>query len=308
MPVESMKVASLRSTTSRPPRGTSSASRRLCASVAVRTSSSPSRASTRVAGDPSPIDHNAERARTPARQTRRSMRRRQPPPSRCAGAGAAGVAATAATSIGASGSVASTSSAPPGGTAPARCGPSPRAAGRRARGRRGRSASTIRSQPMIAVILASGAPDRLYTGLSLLVVTAAEGEPATGSRRSGRSGRCCARSCPRRPPEVVEAAAVRRTLAELRATAAELPSAGCGRAPARWRRRAPTLRPSPPGSPACGRPPGSARDPARGWWSWRRALLALHLLLAAALAGCGSPPADLFSVDPQRRGPTRTCA
>ena len=33
---------------------------------------------------------------------------------------------------------------------------------------------------MIAVILASGALDRLYTGLSLLVSTAAEGEPALG--------------------------------------------------------------------------------------------------------------------------------
>ena len=33
---------------------------------------------------------------------------------------------------------------------------------------------------MIAVILASGSLDRLYTGLSLLVSTAAEGEPALG--------------------------------------------------------------------------------------------------------------------------------
>ena len=33
---------------------------------------------------------------------------------------------------------------------------------------------------MIAVILASGRLDRLYTGLSLLVSTAAEGEPARG--------------------------------------------------------------------------------------------------------------------------------
>jgi len=33
---------------------------------------------------------------------------------------------------------------------------------------------------MIAVILSSGRLDRLYTGLSLLVATAAEGEPARG--------------------------------------------------------------------------------------------------------------------------------
>jgi peroxiredoxin family protein len=33
---------------------------------------------------------------------------------------------------------------------------------------------------MLAVILESGEPDRLYTALSLLVSTAAEGEPARG--------------------------------------------------------------------------------------------------------------------------------
>ena len=46
---------------------------------------------------------------------------------------------------------------------------------------RASSVVSIRSvATMIAVILASGRLDRLYTGLSLLVSTAAEGEPARG--------------------------------------------------------------------------------------------------------------------------------
>ena len=59
---------------------------------------------------------------------------------------------------------------------------------------------------MIAVILASGAPDRLYTGLSLLVSVAAEGEPAHGLATFGALG-----------------ARLARELAELRDTAAALP-------------------------------------------------------------------------------------
>jgi peroxiredoxin family protein len=75
---------------------------------------------------------------------------------------------------------------------------------------------------MIAVILASGAPDRLYTGLSLLVSTAAEDEPARGlvtfealapMLDDGLEARSAA--------ERGELFA--RTLAELRATARELP-------------------------------------------------------------------------------------
>ena len=77
---------------------------------------------------------------------------------------------------------------------------------------------------MIAVILASGAPDRLYTGLSLLVATAAEGEPAHGLATFGALGALLREELPPPPAEVVEAAVFARTLAELRATAAELPA------------------------------------------------------------------------------------
>ena len=77
---------------------------------------------------------------------------------------------------------------------------------------------------MIAVILASGAPDRLYTGLSLLVATAAEGEPAHGLATLGALGALLREELPPPPAEVVEAAVFARTLAELRATAAELPA------------------------------------------------------------------------------------
>jgi peroxiredoxin family protein len=77
---------------------------------------------------------------------------------------------------------------------------------------------------MIAVILASGAPDRLYTGLSLLVATAAEGEPAHGLATFGALGALLREELPPPPAEVVEPAVFARTLAELRATAAELPA------------------------------------------------------------------------------------
>jgi peroxiredoxin family protein len=84
---------------------------------------------------------------------------------------------------------------------------------------------------MIAVILASGRLDRLYTGLSLLVSAAAEGEPARGLAtfealepllddrlltRALRREETPALSDPGR--EVFA-----RTLVELRDTAAELP-------------------------------------------------------------------------------------
>jgi len=77
---------------------------------------------------------------------------------------------------------------------------------------------------MIAVILASGAPDRLYTGLSLLVSAAAEGEEAHGLATFGALPALLAEVLPPAPPEVVHAAVFERTLAELRATAAELPA------------------------------------------------------------------------------------
>src|SRR5215210_3544619 len=104
---------------------------------------------------------------------------RQPRPSRSAANVQPASAATAATSIGASGSVASTTSAAPGGTRAS----APRAltAGSGQARPRASSVVSIRSvASMIAVILASGRLDRLYTGLSLLVSAAAEGEAARG--------------------------------------------------------------------------------------------------------------------------------
>ncbi len=86
---------------------------------------------------------------------------------------------------------------------------------------------------MIAVILASGRLDRLYTGLSLLVCTAAEGEPALGLATFEAldpllDEQLLARAL--RPAETPALSAAgretfARSLAELRDTAAELP--GC---------------------------------------------------------------------------------
>ena len=77
---------------------------------------------------------------------------------------------------------------------------------------------------MIAVILASGAPDRLYTGLSLLVCAAAEGEGAHGLATFGALGVLLRDELPAPPAEVVGRELFARTLAELRATAAALPA------------------------------------------------------------------------------------
>ena len=84
---------------------------------------------------------------------------------------------------------------------------------------------------MIAVILASGRLDRLYTGLSLLVSTAAEGEPARGLATFEAldpllDEQLLARAL--RPDEVPALSGpgreiFARTLVELRDTAAELP-------------------------------------------------------------------------------------
>ena len=85
---------------------------------------------------------------------------------------------------------------------------------------------------MIAVILASGRLDRLYTALSLLVTTAAEGERALGlatfealdplldEQLLGRALR------PEETPALTEPGreTFARTLVELRDTAAELPT------------------------------------------------------------------------------------
>jgi peroxiredoxin family protein len=84
---------------------------------------------------------------------------------------------------------------------------------------------------MLAVILASGRLDRLYTGLSLLVCTAAEGEPARGlatfaaleplltAELEDEARRPAATPALTGPGREIFA----RSLAELRATAAELP-------------------------------------------------------------------------------------
>jgi peroxiredoxin family protein len=68
---------------------------------------------------------------------------------------------------------------------------------------------------MIAVILASGEPERLYTGLSLLVSAAADGREARGLATFGALEALLAE------PAAAEDT-FGRTLAELRATAAEL--------------------------------------------------------------------------------------
>jgi len=70
--------------------------------------------------------------------------------------------------------------------------------------------------PMIAAILESGEPQRLYTGLSLLVSAAADGRPARALVGFG----ALAPLLDDRPPDASDAFA--RTLAELRDTAAQL--------------------------------------------------------------------------------------
>jgi peroxiredoxin family protein len=83
---------------------------------------------------------------------------------------------------------------------------------------------------MIAAILESGEPERLYTGLSLLVSAATDGEPARGLVGFGAlapllDDRLLARALrPEAAPAVVDAGrqAFARTLAELRDTAFEL--------------------------------------------------------------------------------------
>jgi peroxiredoxin family protein len=84
---------------------------------------------------------------------------------------------------------------------------------------------------MIAVILASGRLDRLYTALSLLVCAAAEGEPARGLATFEALGALLdpeleARALrPAETPALSDAgrATFARSLAELRDTAAALP-------------------------------------------------------------------------------------
>jgi peroxiredoxin family protein len=78
---------------------------------------------------------------------------------------------------------------------------------------------------VLAAILQSGDPERLYTALSLLVSAAAEGTPARGLVTFGALGALLADELPADDaPHVVaaEREPFARTLAELRATAAEL--------------------------------------------------------------------------------------
>jgi peroxiredoxin family protein len=83
---------------------------------------------------------------------------------------------------------------------------------------------------MIAAILESGEPERLYTGLSLLVSAAADGRPARGLVGFGALGALLADDlsaaalAPGAAPHVAAAGreAFARTLAALRDTAAEL--------------------------------------------------------------------------------------
>jgi peroxiredoxin family protein len=77
---------------------------------------------------------------------------------------------------------------------------------------------------VLAAILQSGDPERLYTGLSLLVSAAAEGRPARGLVTFGALGPLLSDELPGDAPDVIasEREPFARTLAELRATAAEL--------------------------------------------------------------------------------------
>ena len=83
---------------------------------------------------------------------------------------------------------------------------------------------------MLAAILESGDPERLYTGLSLLVSTASAGEEARGLATFGALGALLDPELERRAhaqaTHVIEAEreAFARTLVELRAAAHELPA------------------------------------------------------------------------------------
>jgi peroxiredoxin family protein len=78
---------------------------------------------------------------------------------------------------------------------------------------------------MIAVMLESGEPQRLYTGLSLLVSSAADGRPARALAGFGALAPLLAdrlRVTPEAAPDVVDLETFARTLTELRDTALEL--------------------------------------------------------------------------------------
>jgi peroxiredoxin family protein len=74
---------------------------------------------------------------------------------------------------------------------------------------------------MIAVILESGEPQRLYTGLSLLVSAAADGRPARALVGFGALAPLLAEEL-EAGPDIAERETFTRTLTELRDTALEL--------------------------------------------------------------------------------------
>ena len=187
---------------------------------------------------------------------------------------------------------------------------------------------------MIAVILASGDLERLYTGLSLLVSTAAEGEPALGLATFGAldallDARLEARALrPEATPGLTEPgrATFARTLAELRDTAAELPECriwACAAAVettgadrAEVEARLDGVR-STPRVPARGgrRAAGGGLSPARArvvlGWSWPAAARgrptcswsSAAVRTATRTCGCSSPTA---AASVQRRRSTRS--
>ena len=136
---------------------------------------------------------------------------------------------------------------------------------------------------VLAAILESGDPERLYTGLSLLVSAASAGEEARGAaRRSARCGALLdpeleARARPRRTSSTAEREPFARTLVELRAAAAELPNcriwacAAAVQATGRRRRRAPRRRDLDPELPARGRGRAARRRMKRARRAARRA-------------------------------------
>jgi peroxiredoxin family protein len=75
---------------------------------------------------------------------------------------------------------------------------------------------------MIAVILESGEPQRLYTGLSLLVSAASEGRPARGLVSFGALGPMLDDALLERAAAAAGPETFARTLVKLRSTAAEL--------------------------------------------------------------------------------------
>ena len=155
---------------------------------------------------------------------------------------------------------------------------------------------------VLAAILESGDPERLYTGLSLLVSAASEGRPARGLVTFGALGALLdpdleiARAAPRRTWSRASATRSRARSAQLRDAAAELPDCriwACAAAVqahgADWGdgERAPRGRDLDAAVPARGGGRAARRHMRRARRARSRAL---------AVAGCGAPAPDLFEV------------